>query len=148
MSILLIRHGETELNAARVVQPADTPLSEKGRRQAQALARRLASDGLAGILCSDLPRALMTAAPVVEATGLEMQVDALLEERNFGELRGRASASGPSPDTFHDGNGSAGYRQMPKIERHREEDAAERVDDVTRWHVAAVTAAGNKHLSF
>ena len=27
MSLVLIRHGETTLNAARVMQPADTPLS-------------------------------------------------------------------------------------------------------------------------
>ena len=42
MTILLIRHGETALNAARIVQPADTPLSERGIAQARALARRLA----------------------------------------------------------------------------------------------------------
>jgi len=62
MSILLIRHGETALNAARVVQPADTPLSERGAAQAAALARRLADFGIAAILSSDLPRAAQTAA--------------------------------------------------------------------------------------
>ncbi|HEY9095643.1 MAG TPA: histidine phosphatase family protein, partial [Hydrogenophaga sp.] len=38
MTIWLVRHGETELNAARILQPADTPLSSHGLRQAHALA--------------------------------------------------------------------------------------------------------------
>ena len=42
MRLLLIRHGETALNAARILQPPDTPLSERGLAQAAALARRLA----------------------------------------------------------------------------------------------------------
>ena len=46
MTIVLIRHGETALNAARIVQPADTPLNERGIAQAQPLARRLAGGGV------------------------------------------------------------------------------------------------------
>ena len=58
MAILLVRHGETALNAARVMQPADTPLSERGLAQARAVARRLAQRGrVAALLSSDLPRA-------------------------------------------------------------------------------------------
>ena len=34
MTLLLIRHGETALNVARVLQPADTPLSARGVAQA------------------------------------------------------------------------------------------------------------------
>ncbi|HEY9065800.1 MAG TPA: histidine phosphatase family protein, partial [Burkholderiaceae bacterium] len=41
MSLLLVRHGETALNATRVLQPADTPLSARGIAQAEAIARRL-----------------------------------------------------------------------------------------------------------
>ena len=35
MTLLFVRHGETALNAARVMQPADTPLSPRGLAQAQ-----------------------------------------------------------------------------------------------------------------
>ena len=42
MSILLIRHGETALNAARIVQHPETPLNERGVGQARRLAERLA----------------------------------------------------------------------------------------------------------
>ncbi len=90
MAILLLRHGETALNAARVLQPADTPLSERGQAQARALAARLSGGRIAAILSSDLPRALMTAAPLAERCGLSVRTSALLQERNFGALRGRA----------------------------------------------------------
>jgi broad specificity phosphatase PhoE len=86
--LLLIRHGETPLNVARVLQPPDTPLSATGQAQAQALARRLAQVGLVGILCSDLPRARQTAEHLALATGLPVHTTALLQERNFGDLRG------------------------------------------------------------
>ncbi len=90
MRLYLIRHGETELNVTRVVQPADTPLSERGLAQAAALARRLGSAAIAGIVSSDLPRALQTAEQLAQTTGLQMSVTGLLQERNFGELRGLA----------------------------------------------------------
>jgi len=86
--LLLIRHGETPLNVARVLQPADTPLSPNGLAQAGLVARRLAGLGLAGIVSSDLPRARQTAAAISDATGLPVRCSALLQERNFGDLRG------------------------------------------------------------
>lgn len=89
MSILLIRHGETALNAARVMQPADTPLSAVGLRQADALATRLADFGLAALVASDLPRAWHTALAVATTTGLTPMAEPRLHERNFGALRGR-----------------------------------------------------------
>jgi len=93
-TLLLIRHGETPLNVARVLQPADTPLSPRGQLQAAALAQRLAADHaqrpLAGLLASDLPRAAQTAAAIARACGLPLQTSTLLHERNFGDLRGRA----------------------------------------------------------
>ena len=88
MSIYLVRHGETALNAARRFQPADTPLSERGLAQALAVAQRLAQQPLGGILASPLPRAAQTAQAIAEASGLAVQHSALLEERNFGDLRG------------------------------------------------------------
>jgi broad specificity phosphatase PhoE len=90
MPIILVRHGETALNAARVLQPADTPLSERGLRQAQAVAMRLVSAGATSILSSDLPRAMQTARAIAAATGVSVSNSALLQERNFGDLRGRA----------------------------------------------------------
>jgi probable phosphoglycerate mutase len=90
MAIILVRHGETALNAARVMQPADTPLSERGQAQARAVAQRLAQQGgIGAILSSDLPRAWLTAAAIGAALALPVRPSALLQERNFGALRGR-----------------------------------------------------------
>jgi len=89
LTIILVRHGETPLNAARVLQPPDTPLSERGLAQAEAVARRLAGLGLAGILSSDLARAWSTAEAIAAAAGLPITPNPRLHERNFGDLRGR-----------------------------------------------------------
>lgn len=89
MCIYLLRHGETALNAARILQPAATPLSERGEAQAEALAWRLReSAGLVGIVTSHLPRALQTAAQTGLSCGLDVQSCELLQERNFGDWRG------------------------------------------------------------
>ena len=89
MHLLIIRHGETPLNVARVLQPADTPLSANGQAQAEALAGQLRGAGLAAILSSDLPRALATAQAIARACGLPVATTPLLHERNFGDLRGQ-----------------------------------------------------------
>jgi len=90
VSILLIRHGETPGNAARIVQRPDIPLSERGLAQAGRLARRLATAGITRILASDLRRAAMTAEELARITGLPIAFEPLLHERNFGDIRGTA----------------------------------------------------------
>ncbi len=90
MALILVRHGETALNAARIMQPADTPLSERGHAQARAVAQRLARrGGIGAILSSDLPRAWATAEAIGAALALPVEASARLQERNFGDLRGR-----------------------------------------------------------
>lgn len=89
MQIFLIRHAETTANAARVVQTPEIPLSERGIRQAQLLARHLAAEGITCIWSSDLTRAVMTARFLQEATGAELRLDPGLQERNYGDVRGR-----------------------------------------------------------
>lgn len=52
------------------------------------MARRLAGEPIAAIWSSDLPRAWQTAEAV--ASGRSVAAEPLLQERNFGDLRGRA----------------------------------------------------------
>ncbi len=89
MAIFLIRHAETALNAQRIVQLPETPLSERGLRQADCVGQRLAKLGVARILTSDYARAMMTASRISRATGVAIEIDPALRERNFGDLRGR-----------------------------------------------------------
>src|SRR5579863_7361239 len=88
MTILLVRHGETDGNAARILQRADVPLNARGMHQAEWLARRLFAHGFVHILCSDLLRARMTAEPLAARPGITVELSPLLQERNFGDLRG------------------------------------------------------------
>ncbi len=88
MTILLVRHGETDGNAARILQRADVPLNARGMRQAGQLAERLSAHGFVRIVCSDLLRARMTAAPLAACSGIAIEESPLLQERNFGDLRG------------------------------------------------------------
>jgi 2,3-bisphosphoglycerate-dependent phosphoglycerate mutase len=90
--LFLIRHGETEGNALRIVQLPDIPLSPRGVAQAERLARRLASQGIARIVSSDYARAAATAEHVRRAAGAPLSFEPLLQERNFGDLRGRPYA--------------------------------------------------------
>jgi probable phosphoglycerate mutase len=93
MAILLIRHGETADNAARIVQLPASPLSPRGLVQAERLARRLAGMGIARIVSSDLARAVATAESLQRVTGVPVSLEPLLQERNFGDLRGTPYAA-------------------------------------------------------
>jgi probable phosphoglycerate mutase len=88
-TFLLIRHGETAWNAAARIQGhIDIPLSDRGRRQARALADFLRAEQVAAVYASDLARARETAAPVAEAHALALRLDARLRERGFGLFEG------------------------------------------------------------
>jgi broad specificity phosphatase PhoE len=88
VNLFLIRHGETIGNASRTVQLPDNPLSARGLAQAERLAQRLAAAGIAHIVSSDLARARSTAEALRRLTGAPLTFEPLLQERNFGDLRG------------------------------------------------------------
>ena len=88
MTILVVRHGETDGNAARILQRSDVPLNQRGMRQAEQLARRLFAHGFVHVLWSDFLRARMTAVPLAACSGITIEESPLLQERNFGDLRG------------------------------------------------------------
>jgi len=92
MAIYLIRHGETDLNRARVVQVPETPLSANGREQARRLGLRLAGDPIERLIASDLARADETARAISQSTRVLVESEPLLQERNFGAIRGTAYA--------------------------------------------------------
>lgn len=110
--IFLIRHGETIGNASRIVQRPDSPLSPRGVAQAERLARRLVGEGVARIVSSDLTRAATTAERVHRSTGAPIFFDPLLQERNFGDLRGVAYAD-LGLDMFAEGYAPPGGESWP-----------------------------------
>jgi probable phosphoglycerate mutase len=88
-TLLLVRHGETDWNAAgRLQGHTDRPLNDYGRTQATKLAEQLAGDGIAAIYSSDLARARETAQILAERLGLPVVVDPDLREKNWGTWEG------------------------------------------------------------
>lgn len=92
MRLFLLRHGETEQNVSRTLQMPDTPLSKRGLRQANLVARHLISEGVASILSSDYLRATETANIIAGVIGAPVSHEPLLRERDFGNWRGTAYA--------------------------------------------------------
>jgi hypothetical protein len=89
--VYLIRHGETPWNAERRIQGGvDIPLNDRGRLQAEALARRLAAIPLARIYTSDLARARETTAIIQARQPRDIPVVATpgLRECRYGPLGG------------------------------------------------------------
>jgi probable phosphoglycerate mutase len=93
LSLILIRHGETDWNTQQRIQgQRDLPLNETGRQQARDLQPVLAP-AFAGstvkvrVLSSDLQRALQTAQIAVHALA-EIETDTRLREINYGEWEG------------------------------------------------------------
>src|SRR5688572_10984872 len=87
--LILIRHGETAWNRERRMQgQTDTPLSDIGRAQAQALGQRLARHAFAAIYSSDLKRAWDTAAAIAQTSGRTVVSEPRLRERTFGIFEG------------------------------------------------------------
>ena len=81
-----LRHGETTWNAAKKTQGQEnSPLSDKGRAQAEAAAIALKDEPIARIIASPLDRALHTAQAVGRATGLEVETDPDLMECHLGD---------------------------------------------------------------
>lgn len=89
--VILTRHGETEWNLeGRVQGVMDSPLTEKGIRQAQTLANRLQDEGISVIYSSNLPRAIATADEIRKFLNLsEVVVSPVIRELSFGEWEGR-----------------------------------------------------------
>ena len=83
---VVVRHGETRSNLEQRIQgQGDSPLTESGLAQAEAIARRLAAERAFDVLVSsDLGRALETARPIARSTGREIRIDPRLRERHFG----------------------------------------------------------------
>ena len=122
--VLLIRHGQSQGNAeGRFGGHTATPLSARGRRQAEATARALASESFSAIYSSDLPRAIETAMPLARLTGLEVTRTEAFRERSVGVMEGltfeEAAALHPEQyaallrrDFEHVLSGGESYRQM------------------------------------
>ncbi|WAT00217.1 2,3-diphosphoglycerate-dependent phosphoglycerate mutase GpmB [Rouxiella chamberiensis] len=90
LQVYLVRHGETEWNAARRIQgQSDSPLTEKGIFQAQQVAERVRNEGITHVIASDLGRTKRTAEIIADACGCKVLTDPRLRELHMGVLETR-----------------------------------------------------------
>lgn len=87
MRLFLVRHGDKAYGDfwnGSIGGHNDNPLSEKGRLEAEAAAAWLAPRGIGAIMASRYGRTQETAAPLASALGLQVRVDARLDEIDVG----------------------------------------------------------------
>ena len=104
LTVHLVRHGETEWNRdGRCQGVTDIPLTEKGRRQAEALDQVFANKQPSLILSSPLQRAHETASRIAQSHGFPPEAVPALQEWNQGELEGLTGAQllGDHTEFFH-----------------------------------------------
>lgn len=117
--LFLVRHGESDFSSRDFSSTAhgrqwDPPLGDRGREQAQLLARRLvAMERPAAVYASPLRRTRETVTPFAEAAGIEVAFDDDLVEAHIGEWEGK-----PFEEILADERMLARVRNQEPIWRH------------------------------
>jgi broad specificity phosphatase PhoE len=90
LTLLLTRHGQAAAGDVVLGGQLDMPLTPDGRKEAEALARRLTGVRVDRIVASPMARALETAQAI--ATGRPVEVDERLRELDYGRWEGLTAA--------------------------------------------------------
>jgi probable phosphoglycerate mutase len=100
--VLLLRHAESANPLIFHGAESDVGLSERGRRQAEAIAPLLAAQAPQVLVSSAMRRAIETAMPIARTCGLELRIEPELHERRVGALGGTPTrqCEGVWPDTL------------------------------------------------
>jgi broad specificity phosphatase PhoE len=86
-----VRHGESEANATRrFAGRSDSPLTERGRQQAESVAQTLAETKFDRIIATPLQRSLETAKVIAVRQGLPVELEPDLIEIDVGDMTGVA----------------------------------------------------------
>ena len=144
MLLLLVRHGLTDLTAARLVgRLPGVNLNAEGQTQARAAAELLAPVPVSVIVSSPLERTLQTAAPLVERTGLSLVEDARLLEVDYGEWAGQEFKTLRKTDLWKVVQQHPSGARFPGGESVREAQAriVAAVEDLLARHPGEVVAA-------
>lgn len=91
----LVRHGETDRNAAGVMrgqsEDADAQPNERGQQQSVDASQYLSGKGIGRVISSPVGRARDSAAQVAGVTGLPVEIDDRFAARDVGDLEGQPS---------------------------------------------------------
>ncbi|HLC65544.1 MAG TPA: histidine phosphatase family protein [Candidatus Nanoarchaeia archaeon] len=136
MELFIVRAGESEGNINGIYQGwTNSPLTEKGKKQAAAAADYLSGKGIDAIFSSDVNRAFESASYLSKRIGKRVQKRKCLREIDFGEFSGKSKAS---------------FRNSPYFDE-RERDrfnfrfpGGESYSDVTKRITRLINRFGNK----
>ena len=78
--IYFVRHGQSEDNAAPVFQSPNSPLSEKGEKQAKLIAERISKISFEALIVSPFERTKQTAEVISRETGAKAEYSDLFVE--------------------------------------------------------------------
>jgi probable phosphoglycerate mutase len=100
LNVILTRHGHAAAGEVLLGGQLDVPLTDRGRREAEALARRLAGVRIDRIVSSPMLRALETAQAI--ASGRAVEIDERLRELDYGRWEGltHAQIDGRDPELW------------------------------------------------
>jgi probable phosphoglycerate mutase len=122
-TVFFVRHGSHDyLGKVLCGRGKPVSLNDDGRREADALAGRLAGERLEAVYASPLARTVETAAPIASRCGLEVRRCEALIEIDFGAWSGRpfaALAGDPAWDLWNDAREAArppGGETMQEVE--------------------------------
>lgn len=88
--LILARHGETDVIGKKLTgRIAGVHLNANGRSQAEAIAQKLKDARIGAIFSSPLERAIETARPLSETSGIPISPHSGLTEINFGAWQGK-----------------------------------------------------------
>ena len=129
LTVLLTRHGHTDRSEPEqyLGQRLPASLTVRGRRDARALARRLATVPIQRVVSSPLGRAVETARIIATDHGLEAEPDERLTELDYGAWEGHTldeierlfpgefEQYERDPATHHVGGGESGYEVVARL---------------------------------
>lgn len=80
-TVYFVRHGQSEDNVAPVFQSPNSPLNEKGRKQAESISDRVSKLSFDALIASPFERAKQTAEAIAKATEKQPEYSELFVER-------------------------------------------------------------------
>lgn len=123
MHFIFLRHPETIANIELTIYgKTDSPYSEKGKRQFEAAVASVEQFNIKQIISSPIGRAHNLAKAVAHKLDIEVEVDARLEEMNFGILEGLSEneAKKRYPELFEKFMTDYKSMSIPEGETHKE----------------------------
>ncbi len=142
--VLLLRHAETANPLVFHGAESDIGLSDRGLRQAHAIAPVLAAERPSAVVSSAMRRAVLTAEPIAAACGVALRQERELHERRVGPLCGQ-------PFSMTEGVWRDTLNRWMTGETNYAPDGAESFDDIRRrvlpvWQRLADDYAGQTYV--